>query len=417
MKKKLLLLGSVISSTLIGYAQEWDYLGSPGFSNSEVYECIIEVYNDIPFVAYTTDGNAINLKKFNGTYWESIGDENFANGRSLSLAFDESGTPLLAFRDYNFYFSASVLKFENNQWSYLGSPSISPERANNISLTIQNNLPVIAYTNDYGDLDGYISALKFESNNWSYIGSNTIGKGGAKDLIVDNYGFLLLAYEDSENSNKTTVIREIDDSWDIVGNSGFGYFNYHSEHDLELSSSGTIYLTMNAFVGNPGSSDKRAQTYILDQNSWNSIGGYVGGYTAEVSMVVSQNDAPIVTFEDVDIGWKASTVIYDNSEESWEFLGNQGYTMEEVGSSLNSAIDNNGTVYVCFMDEINQFKLSVMKFESSNLNSLTKHSFTKSNKNITQLTDLQGKKTKPKSNTPLFYIYDDGTVEKRIVIE
>ena len=31
--------------------------------------------------------------------------------------------------------------------------------------------------------------------------------------------------------------------------------------------------------------------------------------------------------------------------------------------------------------------------------------------------DVMGKETKPKSNTPLFYIYDDGTVEKQIVIE
>ena len=28
-----------------------------------------------------------------------------------------------------------------------------------------------------------------------------------------------------------------------------------------------------------------------------------------------------------------------------------------------------------------------------------------------------GRKTKEKTNQPLFYIYDDGTVEKRIVLE
>jgi hypothetical protein len=39
------------------------------------------------------------------------------------------------------------------------------------------------------------------------------------------------------------------------------------------------------------------------------------------------------------------------------------------------------------------------------------------NKELLKVTDLLGRETKGKTNEPLFYIYDDGTVEKRIVIE
>ena len=39
------------------------------------------------------------------------------------------------------------------------------------------------------------------------------------------------------------------------------------------------------------------------------------------------------------------------------------------------------------------------------------------NKELLKITDLLGREKKVKINTPLFYIYDDGTVEKRIVIE
>jgi len=42
---------------------------------------------------------------------------------------------------------------------------------------------------------------------------------------------------------------------------------------------------------------------------------------------------------------------------------------------------------------------------------------TESKKKILKITDLLGRETKGKKNEPLFYIYDDGTVEKRIVIE
>jgi len=39
------------------------------------------------------------------------------------------------------------------------------------------------------------------------------------------------------------------------------------------------------------------------------------------------------------------------------------------------------------------------------------------NKELLKVTDLLGRETKGKKNQPLFYIYNDGTVEKRIVIE
>ena len=39
------------------------------------------------------------------------------------------------------------------------------------------------------------------------------------------------------------------------------------------------------------------------------------------------------------------------------------------------------------------------------------------NKKLLKAIDGLGRDIKPKSNSPVFYIYDNGTVEKRIVIE
>ena len=36
---------------------------------------------------------------------------------------------------------------------------------------------------------------------------------------------------------------------------------------------------------------------------------------------------------------------------------------------------------------------------------------------LLKIKTILGQSTKPKPNTPLFYIYDDGTVEKKIIIE
>jgi hypothetical protein len=37
--------------------------------------------------------------------------------------------------------------------------------------------------------------------------------------------------------------------------------------------------------------------------------------------------------------------------------------------------------------------------------------------NLIKITDMLGQETPYRKNTPLFYLYDDGTVEKRIAIE
>ncbi len=39
------------------------------------------------------------------------------------------------------------------------------------------------------------------------------------------------------------------------------------------------------------------------------------------------------------------------------------------------------------------------------------------NKELIKITDLLGRETKRKKNEPLFYIYDNGTVEKKLIVE
>ena len=40
-----------------------------------------------------------------------------------------------------------------------------------------------------------------------------------------------------------------------------------------------------------------------------------------------------------------------------------------------------------------------------------------SNKKLEKVVDILGRETKPQTNTPLFEIYDDGTIEKKMIIE
>ena len=39
------------------------------------------------------------------------------------------------------------------------------------------------------------------------------------------------------------------------------------------------------------------------------------------------------------------------------------------------------------------------------------------NRELIKITDVLGRESKEKNNRPIFYIYSDGTVEKKIIIE
>ena len=51
------------------------------------------------------------------------------------------------------------------------------------------------------------------------------------------------------------------------------------------------------------------------------------------------------------------------------------------------------------------------------LSGIDEYQITNQNRSLLYITDILGRKITTKYNTPLFYIYDDGTVEKKFIIE
>ena len=91
----------------------------------------------------------------------------------------------------------------------------------------------------------------------------------------------------------------------------------------------------------------------------------------------------------------------------------------QSGSGTNSVdvlwnIVGSGSIYVletningCIGDTVS-LPVSIIVSSIEEMNSTRK---------LNKITDILGRKSKQKKNTPLFYRYDDGTVEKRITIE
>ena len=75
---------------------------------------------------------------------------------------------------------------------------------------------------------------------------------------------------------------------------------------------------------------------------------------------------------------------------------------------LNSDQNCNSPIEIC-----NLFYIDALEFS----NTTTIEESRNSNKTLLKITDILGRITEDATNTPLFYIYDDGTVEKKIIIE
>jgi len=63
------------------------------------------------------------------------------------------------------------------------------------------------------------------------------------------------------------------------------------------------------------------------------------------------------------------------------------------------------------------FEFNSQHYFSNNCSGTTDIEEYTTNKELLKVTDLLGRETKGKKNEPLFYIYDDGTVDKQIIIE
>ncbi|MAR39964.1 MAG: hypothetical protein CMD22_04765 [Flavobacteriales bacterium] len=88
------------------------------------------------------------------------------------------------------------------------------------------------------------------------------------------------------------------------------------------------------------------------------------------------------------------------NDEGWAFIN----WSPSVGSSF-AFFDNN----ISFSNDCN--------YNITPCNNSTEVEDFSTNKELLKVTDLLGREVNEKRNTPLFYIYDDGTVEKKIIIE
>jgi hypothetical protein len=134
-----------------------------------------------------------------------------------------------------------------------------------------------------------------------------------------------------------------------------------------------------------------------------------------LSSGLSVNAIPGIVTLDWTLSLSNGTVFAQDTAINPTFSINQ-WNMDSLSICLMALIDINGNVWTCNVcDTIvwngNSWMLMSMA-QPTAINELNA-----SNRELLKVVDILGRNANGNKNEPLFYIYNDGTVEKRIVVE
>ena len=161
------------------------------------------------------------------------------------------------------------------------------------------------------------------------------------------------------------------------------------DFDLQKGDSINIFNPISPFITNPG-------YYVVDSLVWLQLQDglyYEVFYLSSLSLNINES------------------AVWIEGIGSLSLINAPGGTPNVNGAGKLSCYFNSGNLVYSQLDSIKNCVLVNPVLSSQFLNSNI------NNRKIISIQDLWARETKANYNKVLFYIYDDGTVEKRIVIE
>ncbi|MGJ1323760.1 hypothetical protein ACR780_13825 [Sphingobacterium faecium] len=304
-----------------------DFLGM-----EKIYEANMEFnpVNGQLYVAVQTNGSTNELKKgVMGTYnvedkrWEPVGDvSGFTPTRAnlISMDFSKEGVPYAAFRDYtegNNEQFASVMKYENGKWSFVGKQQGSYGKVDYLTLKMDQNVPYLGYifdkvTTPYPKRGTYVESI--QSGIWKgQTMSQSISGYYAKMFKGADHKlyYAIMDLTSGVSLRKPSIYRLDNGNWTLVGNvnvgpaeSSFGGFNI----DLDATEDGQIYMVYQSI-------SPAYKTFVMHWNgtAWKQLGD---GFSQTTSGSANRNNIAVrvhpdgrvfVAYGDANNGVKVTT--------------------------------------------------------------------------------------------------------------
>lgn len=236
-------------------------------------------------------------------------------------------------------------------FAYAGSPHVFAGRTFSTKIAMRSDgIPFVAFVE--AAQENRVRVMRFDSltQGWKAVNPEGLPTGsvGGMDLARDAAGGVYLAFTDSQDSGRITVLRTEgkEDKWRLVGRSSVSSPRA-SELALSIGPNDELYL---AFKDDSCELKASVLKYDSSQNKWNSVGslGFTAGEVLFLSLAISRDGIPYVAYYDELIGGYATVMRYRGESDAWEVVGEAGFTGGRAIGVLQIA--EKGVPYLAFSD-------------------------------------------------------------------
>ncbi len=359
----------------------WHIVGDQPVSPGEAsYTSFSAAPDGTLYIAFAdkTNGDKATVMAFNKieNKWHYVGPKGFSDGATSyeSLAIAPDGTPYVAFT--NATKSQNLIMYYNkslDKWSLFYN--LDGNGRNSISFSPNGDLY-------YSFTRGGLSLIKKynKSNNqwapldfWSFIFTQCSGKSinsSTLDPIISNdYYYVLTSKCDSSQQGQDPL--NIHDSYVWYDNlnssnssiiSAVIHINQSSNYrKLAISNDNNFYI---AFADNYNQQKASAMVYDQTNNKWNYLGQQFisPGETNYGSLSIAPDNTPYFIFSDHANEDKASVVVYNKANNQWIYMNGQQFVSSGAAIEEKIVIAKDGTPYISFKDMANGGKATVMAY-------------------------------------------------------
>jgi hypothetical protein len=197
-----------------------EYPGSSMLSCVGPGDCDIDVYNDMPFVAYVDSVNTVSAKKFINGYWASVGSQDFfknANSNTIRIVTNSKGVPYIC--GLSLDGDVFCYSYTSAVWVLVGG--IAAGKTTDFyrpSLAVSGDTCCISYSVSVSPGNFRICAKRSIGNGvWSVMDSVNASGGREIDIKLIR-GVPYIAFSDINNQSQISVLRYFKGAWQNAGN-------------------------------------------------------------------------------------------------------------------------------------------------------------------------------------------------------
>ena len=430
MKKLLLIL---LCFPMIGFGQEWTFGGVDIEVGSSVQQT-----NDGGYIILGYTNSLANLNRdvyliktdeFGVEQWtKTFGGTDDDRGSSVQQTTDggyiiTGGTESFGNGSSDVY----LIKTDANgieQWSQTFGGT-SYEVGNSVQQTTDGGYIITGYTQSFGNGDPAVYLIKTDGNGdsiWTQtFGGTSFDEGRSVQQTTDGGYIITGGTESFGNGSSYVYLIKTDEFGVEQWTKTFGGTDNDIGHSVQQTTDGGYIIT--GYTQSFGNGDPAVYLIKTDANGIEQWSQTFGGTNTDYGYSVQQttDGGYIITgtangISNID----ADVYLIKTDEfgvEQWSKTFGGANIIEE-GGSVQQTTDG-GYIITGYKYSISVGNMDVYLIKTDGNGNVTS-TFNipiNPNRKLEKTVDILGKQTKSQTNTPFIEIYDDGTVEKRIVIE